>query len=160
MKTKQHPHKLSSTTATFRNQIFRVSRRTQSRNAAPNSSAFSPMTRHKNYYALSYRTDCYKGADSTEEGPTVYVGSPSTCLDSHFPFLAVLGCAKISLALLWGQTMYKCHIFCTGISLHDTVSVNQNFSCMNPAQQPKNCKLIFMLVTVHYKYFLTYFVLL
>jgi hypothetical protein len=35
------------------------------------------------------------------------VGSPSTCLDSHFPFLAVLGCAKKSLALLLGQTMYS-----------------------------------------------------
>ena len=106
MKTKQHPHKLSSTTATFRNQIFQVSRRTWSHNAAPDSSAFSPVTRHKNYYALSYRTDSYKGADSTKEGPTVYVGFPYTCLDSHFPFLAVLGCAKKSLTLLLGQTSY------------------------------------------------------
>ena len=31
LKTQQHPHKLSSTTATFRNQTFRVSRRTWSR---------------------------------------------------------------------------------------------------------------------------------
>ena len=51
-KTKQHPHKLSSTTATFWNQTFRVSHRTWSRNAAPDSSAFSPVTRHKNYYSL------------------------------------------------------------------------------------------------------------
>ena len=43
LKTKQNPNKLSSTTATFRNQIFRVSRRSWSRNAAPNTSAFSPI---------------------------------------------------------------------------------------------------------------------
>ena len=47
LKTKQHPHKLSSTIATFRNQTFRVSRRTWSRNAAPDLPAFSPVTRHK-----------------------------------------------------------------------------------------------------------------
>jgi len=52
LKIKQHSHKLSSTTAKFRNQIFRVSRRAWSRNAAPDSSEFSPVTRHKNYYAL------------------------------------------------------------------------------------------------------------
>ena len=45
-------HKLSSKTVTFRNQIFPVSRRTWSCNAAPDSSAFLPATRHKNYYAL------------------------------------------------------------------------------------------------------------
>jgi hypothetical protein len=34
-KTKQHPHKPSSTLPTFRNQIFRVSRRTRLSKAAP-----------------------------------------------------------------------------------------------------------------------------
>jgi len=51
MKTKQHPHKLSSTTARFRNQTFRVSRRTWSRNAAPESSAFSPVTKTTTHFA-------------------------------------------------------------------------------------------------------------
>jgi hypothetical protein len=34
------------------------------------------------------------------------MGSPSTCLDLHFPFLALLRCAKKSLSLLLGQTTY------------------------------------------------------
>jgi len=42
LNTKQRPHKLSSTSATFRNQTFRVSRRIQLRNAVPHCSAFSP----------------------------------------------------------------------------------------------------------------------
>jgi len=110
LKTKKHPHKLSSTTATFWNQIFQVSRRTWSRNTAPDSSAFSPVTRHKNYCALCQCTNCYKGVDSTEEGQTVYLGSPSTCLDPHFPFLALLHCTKKkSLSLLLGQTSYNIH---------------------------------------------------
>jgi len=105
LRTKQHPHKLSLTTAMFRNQIFWVSRRTWSRNAAPDSSAFSPMTRHKHYYALCERTDCYKGADSTEEGQTVYLGSSSTCLDPPLSFPG-LHCPKKSFSLLLGQTSY------------------------------------------------------
>ena len=90
LKTKQQPHKLSSTTATFRNQIFRVSHRTWSRNSAPDSSAFSPVTRRKNYYALCQRTDCYKG-------------SPSTCLDPQFPFLALPRCAKNHSHYFWDR---------------------------------------------------------
>ena len=85
---RQHPHKLSSTTAMLWNQIFRVSCRTSSRNAAPDSSAFSPVTRHKNYYALCQCTDCYKGADSTEEGQTTWVPPPlaSTPTFLSWPF--------------------------------------------------------------------------
>jgi hypothetical protein len=45
--------------------------------------------------------------DSTEEGQTVYLGSLSTCLDPHFPFLALLHCAKKSFSLLLGQTSYS-----------------------------------------------------
>jgi hypothetical protein len=51
LKTKQHPHKLSSTTATFRNQIFRVSRRIY-RVTLLQTPAFSPATIHKNYYTI------------------------------------------------------------------------------------------------------------
>jgi hypothetical protein len=50
---------------------------------------------------------CFPRADSSEEGQTVYQGSPSTCLDPHFPFLALLCCAKKkSFSLLLGQTSY------------------------------------------------------
>jgi len=52
LKTKQHPHKLSLTTAKFRNQISRVLRRTWSRKAAPDSFVFLTVTRYKNYNAL------------------------------------------------------------------------------------------------------------
>ena len=46
--------------------------------------------------------DRNKGVDSTKEGQTVYLGSASTCLDHHFPFLALLRCTKKIILITFG----------------------------------------------------------
>jgi hypothetical protein len=70
-----------------------LKRRSLSRTAFTRATLFSVLEVEGRPARCSSST-LNKGADSTEESPTVYVGSPSTCLDFHFPFLAVVGCAK------------------------------------------------------------------
>jgi len=107
MKTKQHPHKLSSTTAKFRNQVFRVSRRTQSRDAAPGSSAFSHVTRHKTTMHFANVPTATKARTPLRK-VKLYTSVPSPPAMTN-TFLSWTVCAaQKSFSLLLGQTKYIC----------------------------------------------------
>jgi len=111
IKTKQHPHKLSSTTAKFRNQVFRVHAELNRVTLLQTPLHFRPWQRIKLLwifimYGLLPRRRINWGRSK------FYLGSLFTCLDPHFPFVARMRCAKKSFSLLLGQTAYICVYVC------------------------------------------------